>query len=208
MQENSSSEQFFLQRQILKTLQMLTKRKKKKEAKSETVKGKNVPGKNLSKNSQLDGNHDEPGEPGTSKGPKKSNQGTKRPATRGGRTAAKRALANISEQSLLVDGSLPLGDKNFEPDDDNDDSETEEEEDSEEASDDGTVFETAQSYDAESEEEPSSRSRPLPSYNISYHDSDDDKYCWVESFEVDLNSKRQNSFVNFLINQRFSMTLS
>ena len=107
----------------------------------------------------------------------------------------------------MVDGNLPAGDKNYNPepeeesetddnvddDDDDDDDDEEEEED---------AFETAQSKASESDPEVEARPRPLPSYNpISYLDADDDKFCWVESFEVDLNSKRKNLFVNFLISQ-------
>ena len=209
-----------LQKEILKTLQMLTKKKRKKKE-EKISKGKSLPGKNVSKKSQItqvDGNDDDPGE-GSSKA-EDTSKATKRPArgrpgaARGQpgkrgkaakRTAATKALANITLQSLMVDGNLPAGDKNYNPepeeesetddnvDDDDDDDDEEEEED---------AFETAQSKASESDPEVEARPRPLPSYNpISYLDADDDKFCWVESFEVDLNSKRKNLFVNFLISQ-------
>ena len=176
------TEQLFLQQQILKTLQELTrKRKKKKKEKNEKKeKGKNVPGKNLSKNSQCDGNDDQP-EP--EQGPSKS--APKPDPKRVTRRAAKKAAQEIEKQTPHIDGNMPSGDKNYVEEDSESDSESESEPDDPNSD----VFGTACS---EMGDEPAEApySRPMPSIDPVHYQAGDDDYCWVESFELDLNSKR------------------
>ena len=194
MQGNNSfglTQQLYLQQQILKTLQELTKKRKKKK-KEKNEKGKNVPGKNLSKNSQCDGNDDDLSQPGPSKGvPKKG----KKMVTR---RAAKKAAVSIAKQSELVDGNMAPGDKNFEPEHEQEsDSDSEPESESEAEDDlDSNAFGTAQ----EEQEEPAERLRQtMPSIDPVHYHADDEKYSWVESFELDLNSKRHQKHICQLV---------
>ena len=188
------TEQLYLQQQILKTLQELTrKRRKKKKEKKE--KGKNVPGKNLSKNSQCNGNDDDLNQPGPSKRTPKEG---KKMVTR---KAAKKAATSIAKQSELIDGNMVPGDKAFEPEPEHE-SESESDSATESGEDDldSNAFGTAQSHHSEKEEEPAEPfSRPMPSIDPVHYQADDDKYCWVESFELDLNSKRHQKHICQLV---------
>ena len=65
---------------------------------------------------------------------------------------------------------------------------------------DSNAFGTAQSHHSEKEEEPAEPfSRPMPSIDPVHYQADDDKYCWVESFELDLNSKRHQKHICQLV---------
>jgi len=137
-------------------------------AREKKKKGKSVPGKNLSKNSQCDGNDDDSG-----------------PSQRtNSRRAAKSARETIAQQSLLIDPQLPKGDKPYEPaessesdieSDQDDENEFDLEEEENESMDDD--FQSAQSFQ--------------PNYG-DLGDSVD--HCWVESFDLELNSKRIDAF--------------
>lgn len=157
--------------------------KSKALAKRERKKGKNVPGKNLSKNSQCDGNDEET--PGPSKRTQRNNS----------RSAAKKARQTIAQQTPLIDSQLPKGDRPFEPveeneedSDESDESETFEEENEEnernESMDDD--FQSARSFHNLINDDPDPGPAPAPKAEV--------EHCWVESFDLELNSKRVDAF--------------
>jgi hypothetical protein len=156
--------------------------KAKAVAKREKKKGKNVPGKNLSKNSQCDGNDEEP--PGPSKRGQRNNF----------RTAAKKARQTIAQQTPLIDSQLPKGDRPFElveedeeDSDDGDESDTFEEDNEEneknESLDDD--FQSAKSFHNLLDSDPPGPKPPPKA---------EPEHCWVESFDLELNSKRIDAF--------------
>jgi len=145
-------------------------------AKRERQKGKNVPGKNLSKNSQCDGNDEEPA--GRSKRAQRN------------RSAAKKARQSIAEQAPLIDTQLPKGDSTFVPVDEEEEEESDydvESEDDESIDDD---FESARSSrNLQDDPDPPDPVPPGPAPV-----KGDVQHCWVESFDLELNSKRVDQF--------------
>ena len=150
--------------------------------KRQRKKGKKVPGKNLSKNSQCDGNDDE--EAGVSKRTQRSNS----------RIAAKKARQTIAQQTPLIDSQLPKGDKPFRPleepvENDYDDDDDDDDDDILEESTDDEGNERAQN---ESMDDDFQSAR---SFQPTLEDLEGEvEHCWVESFDLELNSKRVDAF--------------
>ena len=174
--------------ELMKAIQNLERKRKHCKC-HKHKKGKSVPGKNLSKNSQTDGNDDDAME-GSSKWAKRS--------------AAKNARQMIAEQTQLTD------DKDYDP---NGESESGSEESYE--SNDSSVseeFHSAQSEanankrlaapietkrDETRRDEPKSEGRHDETRRDGTRLRDFQgpvEHCWVESFEVDINSKRLDQF--------------
>lgn len=145
-------------------------------ARRERKKGKNVPGKNLSKNSQCDGNDDEPGP-------------SKRAQRNTFRIAAKKARQTIAQQTPLIDSQLPKGDKAFEPVD-------EVEEDSDDDDDDESeLYEENEENERGQNESMDDDFQSARSFQQQLEDLEGEvEHCWVESFDLELNSKRVDAF--------------
>lgn len=151
--------------EILRAIKELQRDKKHKC--KHLQKGKSVPGKNLSKNSQCDGNDDEPG--------------TSVKKGRKNRAAARNARPKIAQQSQMVDNHLPEGDKDYEPDFEHEESD----DDGDESINEGMHCE----QDNESSDDFQSATSQ-PQYSL----GGGTEYCWVESFDLDINSKRVDAF--------------
>lgn len=137
------------------------------------MKGKQVPGKNLSKNSQVDGNDEEPGT-------------SKKSARQNSRQAAQAARESIAHQTQLIDIQMPDGDKPYKPESEsNSDDESESEQEDEEGEHDDSNENESMDDDFQSAQ----------SFQQDLSDLGDTKeHCWVETFDLELNSKRIDAF--------------
>jgi hypothetical protein len=154
--------------------------------KRQRKKGKKVPGKNLSKNSQCDGNDEE--EPGVSKRTQRSNS----------RIAAKKARQTIAQQTPLIDSQLPKGDKPFRPLEEPVENDYDDDDDEDDDYDDDDVGE--ESTDDEGNERAQNESmdddfQSARSFQPRLEDLEAEiEHCWIESFDLELNSKRIDAF--------------
>lgn len=160
--------------EIMKAIRKL---QQQQERKCKHLRGKAVPGKNLSKNSQCDGNNDQ--EPSTSKKGQRKNS----------RVAAKNAKKIIADQAQVVDHQMPQGDKvyepNFEEEENESDDCSEELSDASESMDDD--YQSAQSVQQHLRDDPDPPP-PVPPLTGAV------EHCWVEAFELEVNSKRLDAF--------------
>lgn len=169
--------------EIMKAIQKLQKANEKKcKCKKSHLKGKSVPGKNLSKNSQCDGNDDEA------------------PLAKRSRVAAKNARKTIAQQSQIIDAQLPKGDKAYEPDQDNE-SEVDDDDYDDDADDCDDVVDNGQEREASNRSDGNNSESGMSDDFQSAHSSNRVTnfqgavdHCWVESFEIDINSKRLDQF--------------